>query len=77
MGARKELTTFAVITLILIVLTIVNACVCANNFNKGLKPYVTRRGVASDEDKAGYPTIMVDDSAGGQPGGPPARMTID
>ena len=77
LGARKELTTFAVITLILIVLTIVNACVCASNFNKGLMPYIARRGVAADDDKAGYPTTMVDDPVSGQTGRAPARMTID
>lgn len=78
MGARKELTTFAVITIILIVLTIVNACVCANNFNKGLRPYVSGRGVQSEEEKARYPyqTEMVNDPAAGRIGSPPPRMTI-
>ena len=43
--ARKSLTTFAVITVMLIILTIINACVCTHNFNKGLKPHIARRKV--------------------------------
>ncbi|KAK9474582.1 uncharacterized protein V1510DRAFT_360802 [Dipodascopsis tothii] len=42
MAARKTLTTFAVITLVLIVVTIFNAVACMRNFNKGLKQYVTK-----------------------------------
>jgi glucan phosphoethanolaminetransferase (alkaline phosphatase superfamily) len=36
--ARKALTVFAVITILLLVATIATACVCTRNFNKGLKP---------------------------------------
>ncbi|KAK9458510.1 uncharacterized protein V1516DRAFT_630578 [Lipomyces oligophaga] len=36
-AARKSLTAFAVITLVLIVVTTVNLIICALNFNKGLK----------------------------------------
>jgi hypothetical protein len=80
--ARKELTAFAVLTIILILLTIVNACVCASNYGKGLRPYIARRKlVAQDEEKptgsayAPYATEM-------QPGNklpmrPAARMEID
>lgn len=39
-AVRKSLTAFAVITILLIVLTIVNAIVCIGNFNKGLKPHL-------------------------------------
>lgn len=38
--ARKSLTTFAVITLILMVVTIIYACICTANFGKGLRQHV-------------------------------------
>jgi uncharacterized membrane protein YdjX (TVP38/TMEM64 family) len=44
---RKSLTSFAVITIILIILTIVNASVCTSNFKKGLKPHIMK---ISDQD---------------------------
>jgi hypothetical protein len=37
MAVRKSLTAFAVITILLIILTIANAIVCMTNFGKGLK----------------------------------------
>jgi hypothetical protein len=76
--ARKELTTFAVLTIILIVLTIINACLCANNFGKGLKPYVTKRKLENEDEKNRY-TYTTEMTAGpsGKPGPMPARMTID
>ena len=49
--ARKELTTFAVLTILLILATIINACMCAANYKKGLRPYVERRKVDDPEDK--------------------------
>ncbi|EXJ92686.1 hypothetical protein A1O3_01238 [Capronia epimyces CBS 606.96] len=49
--ARKELTTFAVLTLVLIVLTIIGACLCANNYNRGLKPYVNKPTSIDDDEK--------------------------
>ncbi|KAG5950477.1 hypothetical protein E4U53_004976 [Claviceps sorghi] len=39
-AVRKSLSAFAVITIMLIILTIVNAVICMNNFNKGLKPHL-------------------------------------
>ncbi|KAK5950687.1 hypothetical protein OHC33_008354 [Knufia fluminis] len=39
--ARTELTTFAVLTIGLLISTIIVACMCAHNYRKGLKPYVT------------------------------------
>ncbi|KAG5988073.1 hypothetical protein E4U54_004782 [Claviceps lovelessii] len=39
-AVRKSLSAFAVITITLIILTIVNAIICMNNFNKGLKPHL-------------------------------------
>lgn len=49
--ARKELTTFAVLTIILIILTITGACLCANNYNRGLKPYVNKPASIDDDEK--------------------------
>lgn len=72
--ARKELTTFAVLTIILIIMTIVNCIMCAMNYNKGLKPFVVRRKVQTEEEKqrpmtgsayAPYATEMQPNAAGG------------
>ncbi|RPB04481.1 hypothetical protein L873DRAFT_1666982 [Choiromyces venosus 120613-1] len=70
--ARRSLTTFAVITLILIVLTIANAIACVMNFDKGLKPHITRRKMTDEEEKHSM-TEMTNHAA--QP--VPSRMTID
>lgn len=45
--ARRPLATFAILTLILLVLSIVNAIVCMRNFGQGLKNYVRQRKVES------------------------------
>ncbi|KAI9748594.1 MAG: hypothetical protein M4579_007177 [Chaenotheca gracillima] len=71
--ASKSLTTFAVITVILIIITIVNACVCTHNFGKGLKPHITRRKLESEDEKVTM-TEMPNYKASGNP---PNRMTID
>lgn len=48
LAARKELTTFAVLTIGLLTATIVIACMCARNYGKGLKPYIRgAKGVGS------------------------------
>lgn len=69
---RKSLTTFAVITVILIILTIGLAISCMLNFNKGLKPHIVNRKVESEEEK-GYMTEMPNLAHGPMP----SRMTID
>jgi hypothetical protein len=71
--ARKSLTSFAVITILLVLATIIVACMCTHNFNKGLKPHIARRkpGAASEPGKA-YNTEMPHLS-----GPAPNRMTID
>lgn len=71
-AARKSLTTFAVITIILIVCTIVNACICTGNFNRGLKPHIAARKVESESEK-GRITEMPNITHGPVP----SRMTID
>lgn len=76
--ARHELTSFAVLTILLIMLTIINACMCANNFNKGLKPYISKRKLESEDEKNRY-TYTTEMTAGpsSKPGPLPTRMTID
>ncbi|MCJ1309760.1 hypothetical protein MMC25_003421 [Agyrium rufum] len=71
-SVRRPLTTFAVITVILIILTIVNAIVCMINFDKGLKPHIATRKVESEDEKA-YMTEMPNLSVTA----PPRRMTIE
>ena len=70
--ARKTLTSFAVITIVLIVLTIINAIVCASNFRHGLKPYIANRKVESEDEK---PNMMEMPNLSHGP--VPSRMTID
>lgn len=49
---RKNLTSFAVITILLIICTICNATVCMLNFDKGLRPHVMKRKIGGDNEKA-------------------------
>lgn len=70
--ARKSLTSFAVITIVLIVPTIVNAIVCASNFRHGLRPYIANRKVESEDEK---PSMMEMPNLSHGP--VPSRMTID
>lgn len=71
--ARKSLTSFAVLTVLLLIVTITTACICTHNFNKGLKPFVNEKSVGrSEEGKAegyGMPSL-----SGPQP---QTRMEID
>ena len=71
--ARKTLTSFAVITIVLIVLTIINAIVCASNFRHGLKPYIANRKVENEDEKPSSMMEMPNLSHGPVP----SRMTID
>jgi len=53
--ARRGLTLFAVITLLCLIVTIINAAVCASNFGKGLKPHIMSKkkpAPMNPEDKA-------------------------
>lgn len=69
--ARKSLTAFAVLTILLLIFTIIVACICTHNFNKGLKPHVNNKAVPKDG-KA-YNTEMPSLSGPN----PPQRMEID
>ncbi|KFX98166.1 hypothetical protein V495_03893 [Pseudogymnoascus sp. VKM F-4514 (FW-929)] len=75
--ARTSLTIFAVLTIILILLTITNACVCMHNFDKGLKPFVTRRKLIGGDEKTDNFTELPDMKHGGPVAPLPSRMTID
>jgi hypothetical protein len=73
---QKSLTIFAVLTIVLIMLTIANACMCMSNFNKGLKPFVLKRKIGQDEEKPEGMTELPDLKTGvGAPA--PNRMEID
>ena len=75
--ARRGLTTFAVITVLLLIVTIINAGWCTSNFGKGLKPHIQQRKVLSTEDKA-YAYDGNTAYNGGVPlGSVSTRMTID
>jgi uncharacterized membrane-anchored protein len=71
--ARKSLTSFAVLTILLLLFTIVIACICTHNFNKGLKPHISNKTVSPNESGKPYNTEMPSLS-GPQPS---ARMEID
>lgn len=81
--ARKELTSFAVLTIILIILTIINACVCASNYKKGLRPYIYKSTSMDDDEKpigsayAPYATEMGPGSKFPTAGPSANRMEID
>lgn len=72
-AARRSLTTFAVITIILIVITIINACMCTNNFNRGLKPHIVTGKMETEDEK----TTMTEMTNNLGHGPVPSRMTID
>ncbi|KAL9000166.1 MAG: hypothetical protein Q9169_001068 [Polycauliona sp. 2 TL-2023] len=81
-AVRRPLTTFAVITVLLIILTIVNACMCTANFGRGLKPHIAGRKMESEEEKlaSNNMTEMPNYNYGYGPGPGGAmgsRMTID
>jgi len=76
--AKRTLTVFAVITIILLLVTIVVCCWCAHNFDKGLKPHVNKHGNINEQSEGKWamndvPAHRVD--IGGHSGG--SRMEID
>lgn len=76
--ARNSLTTFASLTVALLIVTITYATICTLNFNKGLKPHIMsdrqrrKRAGSSDMDKLVQGPNDVPLGAAG-----PSRMTID
>ncbi|KAL5378052.1 hypothetical protein DPSP01_009337 [Paraphaeosphaeria sporulosa] len=71
--ARKSLTSFAVLTILLLIITIVTACICTHNFNKGLKPFVNEKSVGRGSEGKGYANEMPSLSGPA----PAQRMEID
>ncbi|CAJ2499904.1 Uu.00g027570.m01.CDS01 [Anthostomella pinea] len=72
MPVRKSLTAFAVLTIILIIMTIINAMVCMFNFGHGLKQHLLSGPRPElDKDQASYSMHDVKQSQ------LPSRMTID
>jgi len=68
--ARPSMTFFAVITLILIVITIINACMCVNNFHRGLKPHISKKKVKPEEKTTELSSNLASSAV-------PSRMMID
>lgn len=73
LAARRDLTSFAVITIVLILCTITNATICTYNFDRGLKPHVASRKLESEDEKAKMTEMQTNLSHGQAP----TRMTID
>ncbi len=72
MAVRRSLTAFAVLTIMLIILTIINAFICMNNFGAGLKAHLLRpRG--PDPEKEDANSYQMND----QKPALTSRMTID
>ena len=71
-AVQRSLTAFAVLTIILIILTIINALICMHNFGKGLKAHILKK----DNDEEKHPDA---NSIGLNDVKPqlPSRMTID
>lgn len=67
---QKSLSTFSVITILLIILTIANCIVCMRNFNSGLKSHILSS--KKDEESADLNSVSLNDV---KP--QPSRMTID
>ncbi|KAJ4290747.1 hypothetical protein N0V88_006496 [Collariella sp. IMI 366227] len=71
-AVRRSLTTFAVLTILLIILTIINAFICMSNFGAGLKTHLLRpRG--PDPEKEDANSYQMHDTKPQLP----SRMTID
>jgi hypothetical protein len=68
---KRSLTAFAVITILLIILTIVNAIICLRNFNSGLKTHLTPSRKV--DEKPDMNSINLQDVKTQVP----SRMTID
>jgi len=70
-AVRRSLTAFAVITIVLIILTIINAFICMGNFGSGLKNHILK---SSNDPEKEYPnSFQMQD----QKPQLPSRMTID
>lgn len=73
-AVSKSLTAFAVITILLIILTITNAIICIRNFDKGLKGHLTATSRKRLKDEPDLNSIGMSDV---KQQTMPSRMTID
>lgn len=71
-AVRRSLTAFSVLTILLIILTIVNAFICMNNFGAGLKAHLLKKS-ADEEKQPDANSIGLSDVKPQLP----SRMTID
>lgn len=71
-AVKRSLTAFAVLTIVLIILTIINAFICMNNFGAGLRAHLVSSKKAEEEEKANNAYQLQD-----QKPQLPSRMTID
>ncbi|KAK4191883.1 hypothetical protein QBC35DRAFT_280327 [Podospora australis] len=71
-AVRRSLTAFAVLTIILIILTIINAFICMSNFGAGLKAHLLKPRT-TDPEKDDANSYQMND----QKPPLPSRMTID
>ncbi|KAK4462065.1 hypothetical protein QBC42DRAFT_176900 [Cladorrhinum samala] len=71
-AVRRSLTAFAVMTIVLIILTIINALVCMSNFDAGLKTHLLTPRL-TDPEKEDANSYQLND----QKPALPSRMTID
>ncbi|KAL2165564.1 hypothetical protein VTH06DRAFT_866 [Thermothelomyces fergusii] len=73
LAVRRSLTAFAVLTIILIILTITNAFICMHNFGNGLKAHLTKPLGPDVEKEGDAGSYQLNDKAPALP----SRMTID
>ena len=71
-AVQRSLTAFAVITILLLILTIANAIICTMNFGSGLKGHL-KASKGRDEEKPDQHSISLHDVKPQLP----SRMTID
>jgi hypothetical protein len=82
-AARHSLTTFAILTLLLLIVTMVVAIMCMRNFGKGLRPHIRfRRSVHGRDSLEGGSKYAPYEGYHAEPHalgvvGAPTRMTID
>ncbi|KAL2270840.1 hypothetical protein VTJ83DRAFT_211 [Remersonia thermophila] len=72
LAVRRSLTAFAVLTIILIILTIINAFICMSNFDKGLKAHLVKPA-GPDPEKEDANSYQLNEHKPPLP----SRMTID
>ncbi|KAL2171163.1 hypothetical protein VTG60DRAFT_3678 [Thermothelomyces hinnuleus] len=72
-AVRRSLTAFAVLTIILIILTITNGFICMQNFGNGLKAHLTKPSGPDMEKEGDAGSYQLNDKAPALP----SRMTID